>query len=314
MSSSGSIDFNRTRNQIISGALRKCGQLAEGETATSQQVDDAAADLNGMVKVWQKEGLHLWTLQELVLLLDTSSQNYDLGATGDRLVAADSLVTTTITAAAALGASTLTLASVTGISTTYAIGLVQDDDTIHWTTVNGAPAGLVVTLTAVTTAAAASGNVVYVYASLAGRPLGIEQARIQTSSTSETEMQPMSRGDYFALSNKSATGVPIQYHYSPVLTNGRLYIWPVADTVAYKINITARRSIEDFDASGDTPDLPQEWIQALIWGLAEEIKMEYGIDPITSAEIAKKAGEWYIRVSDFDVADESMMISPDFGW
>lgn len=313
MASSGSIDFTRTRNQIIYGALRKCGVGAEGETPTSEQVDNAAADLNGLVKVWQKEGVHLWTLQECVLLLDTSSTYYDLGASGDRYVTADSLVSTTITADAALGASTLTLASVTGISTTYAIGLVQDDDTIHWTTVNGAPAGLVVTLTAVTTAAATSGNKVYVYSALAARPLGIEQARIQTDSTSETEMAILSSDDYFSIANKSATGVPNQFYYRPSLTNGRMYIWPVSETVDYKINVTARRPIEDFDASADTPDLPQEWVQPLIWCLAEEIKMEYGVDPITSAEIKQKSIEWYERVSNFDIDESDIVINIDLG-
>lgn len=312
MASSGSVNFNRTRNEIVSAALRKCGQLSEGETASNQQVDDASSDLNGIVKSWQKEGIHIWALQELTLLLDTTSTNYDLGPSGDRCVVADNLVSTTITAAAASGASTLTLASVTGVATTYAIGLVQDDDTIHWTTVNGAPAGLVVTLTAVTTAAAASGKAVYVYAALAQRPLGIEQARIQTSSTSETEMQQISREDYFMISNKTSAGVPIQFHYSPVLTNGRLYVWPKSDTVDYKINLTARRAIEDFDASSDNPDLPQEWLQPLVWALAEEIKTEYGVDPITSAEITRKAGEWHKRIADYDIDETDLVIIPDF--
>ena len=313
MASSGSVNYDNTRNEIISAALRKCGQLAEGETATSQQTNDASGDLNRMIKAWQKEGVHLWTEREYVLLLDTTSQVYDLGPTGDRFVEFDELVETTITAAAALGASTLTVASITGIANADAIGLVQDDDTIHWTTVNGAPSGTTVTLTAVTTAAAASASVVYVYTSLAQRPLTIGQARMMTSSTSEIPMTPLSREDYFSLSNKTSSGVPVQYYYSPQLTNGKFYIWPVSDTVDYKIRLTGRRSIEDFDTSGDNPDLPQEWLQALIWGLADEIKLEYGVDPITSAEIKAKADEWYGRVSDFDIDDNSLFISVDYG-
>ncbi len=315
MTTSGSTNYTNTRNEIITGALRKCGQLAEGETATDQQVEDASGDLNRIVKAWQKEGIHIWTLQEVVLLLDTTSTYYDIGATGDHCVVADSLVETTISADAALGAATLTLTSVTGVATTYVIGLVQDDDTIHWTTVNGAPAGSVVTLTAVTTAAATSGNAVYVYATtaLAGRPLGIEQARIQTSTTSETEIGDLSSDEYFGMSNKTSPGTPNSYYYRASLGNGRLYIWPVTPTVDYRINMTVRRAIEDFDTSSNTADLPQEWLQPLIWAVAEEIKTEYGVDAITSAEITRKAGEWHKRIADFDTDDTDLVFNPDFG-
>jgi hypothetical protein len=44
---------------------------------------------------------------------------------------------------------------VTGVATTYNIGVQLDDGTFQWTTVNGAPSGSTVTLTAVLTDSAA---------------------------------------------------------------------------------------------------------------------------------------------------------------
>jgi hypothetical protein len=44
---------------------------------------------------------------------------------------------------------------VTGVATTYNIGVQLDDGTFQWTTVNGAPSGFTVTLTAVLTDSAA---------------------------------------------------------------------------------------------------------------------------------------------------------------
>jgi hypothetical protein len=309
---SGSSNFAQTRNDIINAALRKCGQLAEGETATSQQVTDAAGDLNRLVKAWHAEGVKIWAYSELVLILDTTSQSYDLGTGGDHCVLASSLVETTLTADAAASATSLTVDSITGISTTYVIGIVLDDDTIHWTTVNGAPSGSTVVITSGLASAATSGNVVYVYSAVAPRPLRIEQARVQIDSTNETPLRQMSRSEYFALPNKSSSGVPSGFHYSPSLSTGTLYLWPVPDTVDYKINLTAYRVIEDFDAASDNPDLPQEWLAPLVWCLARELAAEYGVDEVTWGRITTMADYWYGKALDFDMEPESITFSPDF--
>jgi hypothetical protein len=311
LSTSGSSNWNQTRNEIINAALRKCGMLAEGETASAQMVTDAAGDLNRLVKAWHAKGVKLWTYSELRLFLDTTSQSYDLSTSGDHCVLESSLVTTELDADAASGASTITVDSATGISTTYNIGVVQDDDTIHWTTVNGAPAGAVVTLTAVLTAAASSGNAVYVYQNKAPRPLRIEQARVQIDDDTENELRKLGREEYFRLPNKSAAGVPNSFHYNPGLTTGKLYIWPVASTVDYSIKLTAYRVIEDFDTASDNPDFPQEWLQALIWALAREISIEYGTDPETTARIERMADYHYREALNFDTDTESVVFTPD---
>ena len=311
MASSGSTNWTQTRNELVNASLRKCGKLAEGETATAQQVEDACRDLNALVKGLHAEGVKIWAYSELTLFLDTTSQEYDLGTGGDHCILTSSLVETTLAADVALGASTITVASATGIATTYNIGVVQDDDTIHWTTVNGAPSGVTITLTAVTTAAATSGNAVYVYVSKAPRPLRIEQARIRTSSTSETVMTKMSRLEYFGQANKSATGVPSGYHYSPQLSLGKFYSCPVSSTVAYRINMTAYRVLEDFDASSDNPDFPQEWFQPLVWLLARELGPEYGVDGETWNRIITMADYWYGKALGFDTDTESVVIVPD---
>jgi len=74
---------------------------------------------------------------------------------------------TTLTVAGVKGDLTITVASVTGIDDDDSIGVVLDSvelsgsNSVHWTTANGDPAGLVVTLTESLPSGAASGNVVY---------------------------------------------------------------------------------------------------------------------------------------------------------
>lgn len=67
-------------------------------------------------------------------------------------------VDTTLTVAAVATNTTITVASATGINTGDNIAVLLDDDTTHFTTVNGAPAGNVITLTAAMPSAAAIGK------------------------------------------------------------------------------------------------------------------------------------------------------------
>lgn len=309
---SGSSNYENTRNEIISAALRKCGQLAEGETATAQQVADAAGDLERFVKALQADGVHIWKTEELVLFLDTTSQSYDLGSTGDRVCRAAVLDTTTIGADEAAGQTSLTVASITGIANADTIGIVLDDGTMHWTTVNGAPSGTTVVVTSALPSAAASGKSVYAFPSKAVRPLRILSARVKTDSTNENPMALMGREDYFDISNKSSTGVPSQFFYNPTLTDGKFYIYPVASDATDYINLTAAMPFDDFDSADNNPDLPAEWTNALIWGLASEIAIEYGVDDSTYIKIQEKAAYWLDKASQMNTEDASVIFMPNF--
>ena len=130
-------NFTQTRNDIINGALRLCRVLSEGQTATAQQVSDAAISLNRMVKAWQADGLQLWAKQEATLFLTANTAQYLLGTTGANFTT--SYTDTTLSANAAAGAGTVTVTSATGISSGQFIGVWTDSNTIHWTTVSGAP-------------------------------------------------------------------------------------------------------------------------------------------------------------------------------
>jgi len=75
----------------------------------------------------------------------------------------DTFNTTTLGAAASKGDTSITVASATGIEDNYSIGIVLDNESIHWTLVNGDPVGTTVTLEdAIAEADAASGNTVYI--------------------------------------------------------------------------------------------------------------------------------------------------------
>ena len=113
------------------------------------------------------------------------------------------------------------------------------------------------------------------------KPLRIVQAYFHNaSSNSDIPMTLLTREEYNRLGNKTTTGQPIQYWYDPQNLYGDITFFPVPnDTAASSgnyVKIVYQRPFEDFDASSDMPDFPQEWFQALKFGLAEVLAPEYG--------------------------------------
>jgi len=282
VATSGSTNFSLTCTQIISEALEVLGILGPGITATADELQSCKRSLNMMVKSWQTDGLHLWLHTEAALFLVDGQAEYDLP--GANVAKVSSLTETALSADAADTDTTVDVDSITGISTGDTIGVVQDDDTILWTTVNGAPAGSTVTLTDALTAAASEDNRVWVYSDTIERPNRITDMRRRHAKGSSDDLDTpvtlmLGRRDYFMLPNKSNTGVPVQAYYDPQTTTGKLYVWPAPDTVDDHLRFTYSRPLQDFDGLADDPDFPTEWIKALVYNLAVDIAPKFGLRP-----------------------------------
>lgn len=201
MSTSGVTTFNVTRNDIITGALRILGVVAQGESPTATQITEGAEALNYMVKAFEADGMPLWGIEEYTIPLTASTS-------------------------------------------TYLIGLGK--------TIN------------------------------IPKPLKVIQAwNRDNNSKVDIPMRMLTRQEYNMLGNKTTSGNPIQFWYTPKLNYGELHLFPTPDSVSATnnaIHIVYQRPFEDFVASGDDPDFPQEWLECLKYGLAVRLAPEYGID------------------------------------
>lgn len=312
MATSGTATFSRNRDQIIKSALRKVNAFESGETPDSESINDASDALNAMVKHWQASGIHIWRTEEAILFPQLDQVRYVLGATDH---ATETYVETALTSAAADGASTVVVDSVTGIATTYYIGVQLDDGTLHWTTVNGAPSGTTVTLTAVLTDSAAAGNMVLIYQTKLVRPLKILSARsFNLTSDIETPLLEMDRIEYQEMPNKTATGKVTSFYYDRrggANSTGLVYLWPEPSTIDEAIKMTVARPIEDFAAAGDDADLPQEWIRAIEWGLADEIADEYDVPEPKRTRIERRAAQYLNEANWWEREAVSIQFVPD---
>jgi hypothetical protein len=120
------------------------------------------------------------------------------------------------------------------------------------------------------------------------KPMKVIQAwNHSTTSDIDIPIRIISKQEYNILGNKTTQGNPIQVYYDPSIDFGTLYMFPVpsaAEAGVNTVNIVYQRPFEDFDLSTDTPDFPQEWYDAVAYGLACRLAPEYGV-PSTERKI-----------------------------
>lgn len=314
MAVSGSSDFTRTRDQIISRALRICGAVKAGETPGAQEVTDAAEALNAMVKRWSATpGMHVWCTAEGTLFPQASQSRYALALAGADH-ATETYYATELSVAAASGDTVLSADSTSNMTVSDNIGVVLDSGSMQWTTISSKTSTTVTIATALTGAAAA-GNAVFNYTTKIVRPLKIVDARrYNISSGIETPIAPMlARLDYQALPNKAQTGTINQAFYDPQLSTGYFYLWNPPSTVTDLVKFAWHRPIQDFDAASNNPDLPQEWIDPLVWGLADLMCDEYDVPLDKANRIAARAAGYLSDVAGFDREAESIVFGAEMG-
>jgi hypothetical protein len=151
------------------------------------------------------------------------------------------------------------------------------------------------------------------------RPLKIVAAyRSDITGTDEvdTPMEIITRDEYIQLGNKATNGPPILLYYDPQLTDAlaTVYVYPTPDSTVvtnYNIKMYYQSPFEDFDASTDTPDFPQEWYNTLKWKLAAELGFEYGVPGSRLDRIIQKAEAEHEYVLDMYAEEGSIYFHPN---
>lgn len=311
MATSGSTDFVSTRDTIIKDALSLLGVLGESQTPSTDTVNRANRFLNRMVKSFQADGLNLWTTTEGTIFLQEDKATYNINASTGDIAAKGTTYRTTVDGTTSSGSTSITVADSTGMAISNYIVIQQDDGTILSTTITNI-VGDTLTLNTALTDDATDGNLVTVFATKLDRPLEILYARYKNSSGVERTLISYNRDDYMMLPNKTSTGVPVGFYYDPQMSTGKVSVWPVPSDSSGVINITYTRVIEDFDSSSDTPDLPVEWEEALVYGLAMRMGAIYGKQEEVATIIGPQAQAYYQTLLNWDNEKNSMMIIQDY--
>src|SRR6266567_4808710 len=77
---SGTTDYQASRDSVINRALRIIGAIGQGETGTSTQLSEAMTALNDLVKAWNMDGMPLWKIRTYTAFtLTASTGSYTIG-------------------------------------------------------------------------------------------------------------------------------------------------------------------------------------------------------------------------------------------
>ena len=319
MTTSGVSTYNENLNQLVYASARKLGFVSFGETLSAAVFQAFTDQLNVMVKALNSTGLHIWTEEEAILFTQPSQYSYVLGGTTTDNCAWTTYSQTTLVAGAASGSSSISVANSAGFGTNYNVGVVLDSGVVSWSLGTPShispPAGTTVTLTPGLTGTASAGNNVFVYQTKIERPLRVVSGRrFAFSGSLDTQMIMMSRIDYRNQPNKTNPGVITQFFYDPrggANNQGVMWLWPAPADASSAFKFTWWRQIQDFSAQSNTPDLPQEWLDFLIWGLAEKMWSESGANPQVLQYIQQQASAAFDVVSSFDREPESYLFGVD---
>lgn len=87
-----------------------------------------------------------------------------------------------------------------------------------------------------------------------------------------------SQTDWGRVSTKSMGSMPSLVYYDPQFPVGVLHVWPVA-TNGYEIHIQVLSPIAQFATAYDDIQLPNEYMEALMWNLSGRLYPMYGLQP-----------------------------------
>ncbi len=272
MATSGSTDFNATRDDIINRALRIVGLTAVGNTVPANDVSNAAEALEMMVKSLQTQGVRLWTRDWI-----TSPRK----GTGSEVTNGGSNWT-------CIRPHTSDSSNEPGVGA---------DSASYWV-IRG------------TSGSAWSTSTAYTAANTFSLPAGyiqVDEAWVRQSGT-DTPLQRLSFEDYLNIYQKDSTGRATVYAVQETNSVPTVYIYPFPDATEIIINMLAVRVLEDFDAAGNNPDFPVEWLNMLVWGLADELADEYHLPLPERERISRKAHMYRTHAKRDDTQDYQRII------
>jgi hypothetical protein len=138
---------------------------------------------------------------------------------------------------------------------------------------------------------------------------------LQNSPPIDVPVMMISKQEYNILGSKSSTGVANTLFYDPRKLNGVLYVYLTPNLYSQtnlQLHLIAQMPLDDLNSALEVPDFPNEWMNCLVWNLADQMSMEYGVPMNARQEIALRANAYKTQLTDWDVEASSTFFMPDY--
>lgn len=144
-------------------------------------------------------------------------------------------------------------------------------------------------------------------------PIKMLQAyRTDSGNTTHVPMEIVADYNY-NMFPASSGGSPIQLTYQPKVNMGVIKLWPTPDATAITSTITIiyQRPTEYMGGLNDTLDMPEEWVNTVIYHLAVLLAPEWGI-PLPDRQLLRKEADDLLKlVLENGTEDASMFFQVD---
>jgi hypothetical protein len=151
------------------------------------------------------------------------------------------------------------------------------------------------------------------YTISAPKALKIVQAwRTHPTTSERTDIMVVPDYD-FNLLPPTATGVPINVTYQPRVGSGTLKVWPTPDSsmaTGMTLTLVYISESEVFTLGTQTPDIPQEWYNTVVYQLAVLLAHEYGVPVQDISSLEKQADKHLNTVLGLATEDGSIYFQP----
>lgn len=274
---------------------------ADGETLSGDFLVRGRKTLNFMLKAFEGQSIHLWTYETGTLFLTIGQNTYPFGDADTHL--ANDFNETTTDADEAIGQTVISVTSTSGFAVNDPIGIVDDVNEIHWSTIASFVVDDTVTINDALTVATASGNVVYQYTLNSFKPVSrITSVRRKETTDQEVPINFLSKEDYEILPNKSQNGTVIQTYYERKQPTGTMFTWNAPFSAIPVLRFSYERRIEIMEDPDDTFDMPEDWFEAITWNLAKRLIPKFGCSAERAILIREQAAESLDVALNYDTA------------
>ncbi len=143
----------------------------------------------------------------------------------------------------------------------------------------------------------------------------LNSVRHVVSATNHRPLMMWNRAQYYSLPNRATVGNPTCYYLGQTAGADELRIWPVpaADVT---LDLDYSRGAQIVTLPTETVDVPQEWYETVVYGLASRLANMFGasrLDPNAVGVVTQRAEMLYSLMLDRD-RPESYFFEPNEGY
>lgn len=298
MATSGNYNSTFTRDTILEDAAEIGGILdPEGVELSARQKVRICRYLNNMIKSWQADGMQVWIRKNVGIVLQKNVSTYSFNweqQTFNPRIFSGSYIQTTLSSGSG---TTIQVADTGGMSALNSFGsptfvaIERTNGSYFYANISSIDSVTQITLSSGGTDYLVGGYVYY-YTILAPRLSRIYAGYVRSPQGFDTPVRVITRDEYNLFGVKTTPGQTVQVFYDMGWPTATLRVYPTTNVSGYLLFLEGMYPFQVFTEPSDMPDFPEEWINAIVYGLAEEIAFRYGMDEKRLAVVAQKAKYW----------------------